>query len=66
MRANPTVTLTTKSGGVTYVAHEMPAPQRPPILSAYQHKAGRAVAGYFRKLPGPADHPVFALTATTS
>jgi hypothetical protein len=51
---------------VTYVAREMPAPQRPPILTAYQHKAGRAVAGYFRKLPGPADHPVFALTATTS
>jgi F420H(2)-dependent quinone reductase len=65
VRANPTVTLTTKSGAVTYVAREMPAPQRQPILTAYQHKAGRAVDGYFRKLPDPADHPVFALTAAT-
>lgn len=65
VRANPTVTLTTKSGAKTYVAREMPAPQRQPILTAYQHKAGRAVDGYFRKLPDPADHPVFALTAAT-
>jgi|ERR1700753_1157086 deazaflavin-dependent oxidoreductase (nitroreductase family) len=62
VRANPTVTLTTKKGVVTYAAREMPAPQRQPILSAYQKKAGRAVDGYFRKLPDPADHPVFALT----
>jgi len=63
VRANPTVRLTNKSGAVTYDAREMPAPQRPPILTAYQRKAGRAVDGYFRKLPDPADHPVFALTA---
>lgn len=63
VRANPTVTLITKSGAVTYLAREMPAPQRQPILTAYQKKAGRAVDGYFRKLPDPADHPVFALTA---
>ena len=62
VRANPTVTLTTKAGAATYVAHEVPAPQRQPILTAYQKKAGRAVDGYFRKLPDPADHPVFALT----
>jgi deazaflavin-dependent oxidoreductase (nitroreductase family) len=60
VRANPTVTLNRKS----YVARETPASERPPILTAYQHKAGRAVDGYFRKLPDPADHPVFALTAT--
>ena len=65
VRANPTVTLTTKSGAVTYVAREIPAPQRQPILTAYQHKAGGAVDGYFRKLPDPVDHPVFALTAAT-
>jgi F420H(2)-dependent quinone reductase len=64
VRANPSVTVTNKAGAVTYVAQEMPAPQRPPILTAYQKKAGRAVDGYFRKLPDPADHPVFALTAT--
>jgi len=65
VRANPTVTLTNKSGAVTYAAREMPAPQRQPILTAYQKKAGKAVAGYFRKLPDPADHPVFALTEAT-
>ena len=64
VRANPGVTLTNKAGAVTYDAHEIPAQQRPPILTAYQKKAGRAVDGYFRKLPDPADHPVFALTAT--
>jgi deazaflavin-dependent oxidoreductase (nitroreductase family) len=63
VRANPTVTLSNKSGAVSYVAREIPAPQRQPILTAYQKKAGRAVDGYFRKLPDPADHPVFALTA---
>ena len=62
VRANSTVTLTTKTGAVTYHAHETPTPQRQPILIAYQKKAGRAVDGYFRKLPDPADHPVFALT----
>ena len=66
VRANPTVTLTGKSGAVAYEARETPAPQRQPILTAYQRKAGRAVEGYFRKLPDPVDHPVFALTATTS
>lgn len=65
VRAHPTVTLASKSGAVTYTAQEVPAPQRQPILTAYQHKAGRAVDGYFRKLPDPADHPVFALTAQT-
>jgi hypothetical protein len=64
VRANSTVTLTNKSGTATYVARESPTPERRPILTAYQQKAGRAVDGYFRKLPDPADHPVFALTAT--
>jgi hypothetical protein len=62
LRADPTVTLTTKAGAVTYLARETPTAQRQPILTAYQKKAGRAVDGYFRKLPDPADHPVFALT----
>ena len=62
LRANPTVTLTTKTGAVTYDAHETPTPLSQPILTAHQKKAGRAVDGYFRKLPDPADHPVFALT----
>ena len=62
VRANPTVTLTSKTGAATYHAHEIPTPQRQPILTAYQKKVGRAVDGYFSKLPDPADHPVFALT----
>ena len=66
VRANPTVTLTSKAGAVTYHADETPTPEREPVLTAYQKKAGRAVDGYFRKLPDPADHPVFALSATTS
>jgi deazaflavin-dependent oxidoreductase (nitroreductase family) len=65
VRANPTVTVNNKSGAATYVARETPTSERQPILTAYQQKAGRAVDGYFRKLPDPADHPVFALTATT-
>jgi hypothetical protein len=65
VRAHPTVTLTNKPGAATYVARETPAAQREPILAAYQQKAGRVVEGYFRKLPDPADHPVFELTATT-
>ncbi len=64
VRANPTVTLTGKSGAATYVTRETATSERPPVLIAYQQKAGRAVDGYFRKLPDPADHPVFALTAT--
>lgn len=62
VRANPTVTLTNKSGAKHYAASETPVAERPPILTAYQKKAGRVVVGYFRKLPDPADHPVFALT----
>jgi F420H(2)-dependent quinone reductase len=64
VRANPRITLTGKSGDSTYLGHEIPIAERQPILTAYQHKAGRTVDGYFRKLPDPADHPVFALTAT--
>jgi hypothetical protein len=44
--------------------HEIPIAERRPILTAYEHKAVRTVDGYFRTLPDPADHPVFALTAT--
>jgi deazaflavin-dependent oxidoreductase (nitroreductase family) len=66
VRANPTVTLTTKSGAATYLAREIPVSQRQPILAAYQQKAGRVVEGYFRKLPDPADHPVFELASQPS
>ena len=64
VRANPTVTITSKSGAATYVAQrntDLGTPAGPDRLPA---EGGQAVDGYFRKLPDPADHPVFALTAT--
>jgi deazaflavin-dependent oxidoreductase (nitroreductase family) len=64
VRANPNVTLTNRSGATNYVARETPAPERQPILTAYREKLGKMVDGYFRKLPDPADHPVFALSET--
>lgn len=42
-------------------AVEVPVEERPPIIDAYRAKAGREVTGYFKKLPDPADHPVFRL-----
>jgi deazaflavin-dependent oxidoreductase (nitroreductase family) len=62
LRANPTVTLTTKAGTASYTAAEVPVAQRDKVLQAYRVKAGKTVDGYFAKLPGPADHPVFSLT----
>lgn len=62
VRADPSVTVTDKTGASNYLARETPPQDRPPILTAYREKAGKVVEGYFRKLPNPADHPVFALT----
>ena len=62
VRATPTVTLTTQAGAVHYRSTELPVDQREPVLVAYRKKAGKVVDGYFRKLPNPADHPVFTLT----
>ena len=62
VRANPTVTLATKTGTARFTATEVPVPQRDPVLTAYRAKAGKTVDGYFAKLPDPADHPVFSLT----
>ena len=62
VRANPDVAVTSQGGTMRYRAAELPVEQRGPVLAAYQAKAGRAVRGYFRSLPRPADHPVFALT----
>ncbi|BBZ62705.1 hypothetical protein [Mycolicibacterium monacense] len=57
LRASGTATI----GSTAYVAREVAESERPVVLAAYREKAGRAVAGYFRRLPGDADHPVFAL-----
>jgi hypothetical protein len=61
VRADPRVSVATKSGTIDYVAAETPVQGRQTILEAYKVKAGKVVEGYFEKLPDPADHPVFAL-----
>ncbi|MBV9320812.1 MAG: nitroreductase family deazaflavin-dependent oxidoreductase [Mycobacterium sp.] len=66
LRADPNITLSSKSGVTKYLARETPASERQPILAAYRQKAGKVVEGYFRKLPDPSDHPVFALTEATT
>jgi F420H(2)-dependent quinone reductase len=58
VRADPNVTI----GSTPYVAREIPEQDRQPVLAAYRQKAGRAVAGYFKRLPREADHPVFVVT----
>lgn len=58
LRADPNATI----GSTDYVAREIPEQDRQAILTAYREKAGSAVAGYFRKLPREADHPVFVVT----
>jgi hypothetical protein len=65
VRTDPNVTLTSKSGTTKYVASEIPEQERQAVLTAYREKAGKAVEGYFRKLPCEADHPTFALTPST-
>jgi deazaflavin-dependent oxidoreductase (nitroreductase family) len=46
-----------------FTAHEVPVAERADVLAAYQRTYGSApgVAGAFRALPDPADHPVFRL-----
>jgi deazaflavin-dependent oxidoreductase (nitroreductase family) len=47
--------------GVTtpFRAVEIDGPERDRIVAAYRAKQGRTVEGFFRELPGSADHPVF-------
>jgi len=58
VRADPNVTI----GSTAYVAREIPEQDRQAVLAAYREKAGRAVDGYFKRLPREADHPVFVVT----
>ncbi len=51
--------LVTKKASERFRATEIPAAERPEIISAYRKRAGRSVSSYFTKLPDPADHPVF-------
>ena len=62
LRANPVVTLKTRTVTARFTAAEIPVDQRAPVIAAYRTKAGKQVDGYFAKLPDAADHPVFRLT----
>jgi deazaflavin-dependent oxidoreductase (nitroreductase family) len=63
VRANPSVILAVKGESTAYFATELPAQQRPPIISAFKPLIP-IVGRYFVMLPDPADHPVFALSPT--
>lgn len=63
VRAAGRVRLGQKGNLSDYVVVEVPTPEREPILTAYRAKVGREVEAYWKKLPDPADHPVFRLTA---
>jgi hypothetical protein len=61
LRAAGECDLEGKEGAQHVRATEVPAGERPPILEAYQAKAGRAVESHFKALPDPDDHPVFRI-----
>lgn len=42
-------------------AVELPVEERGPVIDAYRRRAGKMAEEFFRKLPDPADHPVFRL-----
>lgn len=44
-------------------AEELPVEARGPIIDAYRKRWGYQVGPYFKRLPDPADHPVFRLFA---
>lgn len=44
-----------------YTVAEVAVEQRPAIIAAYRKRWGYQVGVFFRRLPSPADHPVFAL-----
>jgi deazaflavin-dependent oxidoreductase (nitroreductase family) len=48
-----------------YTAEELPVEKREPIIESYRAKAGKTVQPLWRKLPDPADHPIFRLTGTS-
>ncbi|MEO7060597.1 MAG: nitroreductase family deazaflavin-dependent oxidoreductase [Lapillicoccus sp.] len=62
LRANPTVTVSTKGAKRRFQAGEVPVAERAPIIAAYRDAASKSVDPYWQKLPDPIDHPVFRLT----
>jgi deazaflavin-dependent oxidoreductase (nitroreductase family) len=50
-----------RGGPQAFRATEVPVEARPPVIEAYRRRAGRTVDGYWKRLPDPADHPVFRI-----
>ena len=61
LRAAGQAELSERGGTERIQAIEVPVAERPPIIAAYQDRAGKMVESYFKKLPEPADHPVFRI-----
>ena len=61
LRASGEGDLSHKGDSYRFSATEVHGEDQARIVQAYQAKLGRPVAGYFKKLPDPADHPVFRL-----
>jgi hypothetical protein len=55
------VELESRGRAEPVLATELPVGERPPVIAAYRERAGRTVDTYFRRLPDPADHPIFRL-----
>jgi len=53
--------LRRKGAPEPFLATEIPVQERPPIIAAYRAVAGKTVEAYWKKLPDPADHPVFRI-----
>ncbi|ADP84786.1 nitroreductase/quinone reductase family protein [Pseudofrankia inefficax] len=66
LRASGRGRLTRADGRASFeiIATEVPVTERGPVLAAYRTSFGSApgVAGAFRALPDPADHPTFRIT----
>lgn len=64
LRATPTCTLGPHGRELPYRATEVPTADRPPIITAYRARAGRAVKSFFDAMPDARDHPVFRIDPT--
>jgi deazaflavin-dependent oxidoreductase (nitroreductase family) len=61
VRAAGAVTLGKRGKETELRVEELPVEARDPVIAAYRTTAGKTVEGYWKKLPDPADHPVFRL-----
>jgi deazaflavin-dependent oxidoreductase (nitroreductase family) len=59
LRAAGVAELSHKGSSTRVRASEVPVGERAAVIAEYQRIAGKMVAPYFRRLPDPADHPVF-------